>query len=507
MPMSGKRFLHAGFSFAFLWVNLLLAQAPTEEYSDPALPHVESVLAKGNYLVFHQDTVLASENGPLSTDILFIDCNGVLDRPLEGSLIILNGELSLRSKAEVTGDVILLRGTLFQSRDAKVKGEVMRTSSAECINRVRDQLQDSGFKKSLPIHLKFRTNRMGGFRLEGYDRVDGFSISWGFTVEQPDMGDFPVFQGKFITATTYQAVGFNALLKVPLDLKARYSLGIGARSITDTNDRWRLGDLENAFKAFVSGNDHRYYFRREGYSIELRREMWNRSYLSLAYQDERYYSLKNQSPFTLFGPENFHSNLPVESGRVRSLVFDGMLDTRKDPFFALSGFWGRLQGELAGGTLGGRHSFARIDLELKRWDTFYDIHHTFFWFKWAYADRPLPFQRGYTLGNTLRGYDNFAFSGDRMLMAQALYGLNLPSVSVVEYLFFRWRAEVIYETGIAFYQQEPDSGYSNLKKDVGVGFSGDTIIGRIGVHLFQNLDVSFRSGRNVAVTLNMNIFD
>ena len=507
MPMSGKRFLHAGFSFAFLWVNLLLAQAPTEEYSDPALPHVESVLAKGNYLVFHQDTVLASENGPLSTDILFIDCNGILDRPLEGSLIILNGELSLRSKAEVTGDVILLRGTLFQSRDAKVKGEVIRTSSAECINRVRGKLQDPGFKKSLPIHLKFRTNRMGGFRLEGYDRVDGFSISWGFTVEQPDLGDFPVFQGKVISATTHQAVGFNALLKLPLDSKARYSLGIGARSNTDTNDRWRLGDLENTFKAFVSGNDHRYYFRREGYSIELRREMWNRSYLSLAYQDERYYSLKNQSPFTLFGSENFHSNLPVESGRVRSLVFDGMLDTRNDPFFALSGFWGRLQGELAGGTLGGRHSFARIDLELKRWDTFYDIHHTFFWFKWAYADRPLPFQRGYTLGNTLRAYDNFAFSGDRMLMAQALYGLSLPSVSVIEYLFFRWRAEAIYETGIAFYQQEPDSGYSNLKKDVGVGFSGDTIIGRIGVHLFQNLDASFRSGRKVAVTLNMNIFD
>jgi len=504
--MLARKFLYAGFSFIFLWMNFLLARTATEECPDPALPHVERVLAKGDYLVFRRDTVLVPGNGPLSSDILFIDCNEVLDRPLEGSVVILNGELSLRAGTEVSGNVVLLRGALFQSRDAKVKGEIIQSSSAECINRLRDRLKDSRFKKGLPFQVKFRTNRMGGFRLEGYNRVDGFSISWGFKVEQPDLGDFPVFQGKVISATTRQAVGFNALFRLPLDSDARYSLGIGARSDTDTNDRWRLGDLENAFKAFVAGNDHRYYFRREGYSVELRRELWNRSHLSLKYQDEDYYSLKNQSPFTLFGSENFHSNMPVESGRVKSLVFNGLLDTRNDTFFTLSGFWACIQGELAGGALGGGHSFARIDMELKRWDTFRGIHHTFLWFKWAYADRPLPFQRSYTLGNTMRAYDNFAFSGDRMLMAQASYGINLPQVPVVEHLFFRWRAEAIYETGIAFYQRDRNSGYGDLKNGIGLGFSGNTIIGRIGIHLFQNLDVSCRSGRKIAVTLNMNVF-
>jgi len=145
-------------------------------------------------------------------------------------------------------------------------------------------------------------------------------------------------------------------------------------------------------------------------------------------------------------------------------------------------------------------------VELKRWDTFFSIHHTFFWFKWAYADRSLPFQRSYTLGNTLRAYDSFAFTGDRMFMAQASYGLSLQPVPVVEYLFFRWRAEAIYETGIAFVKDDPNSGYGDLKKGIGIGFSGDTIIGRIGIHMFQNLDVSFRSGRKVTVTLNMNVF-
>ena len=506
MPMPAKRFLCAGFSFCFLWMNLLLARSVEEKLADPVMQQVESVLARGNYLVFRRDTVLTSANGPLSSDILFVDCNGAVDRALEGSVVILNGELSLRAGAAVTGNIVLLRSSLFQSRNAKVKGEIIRTSSSECCNRLRDKLKDPGFKKSLPVHLKFKTNRMGGFRLEGYDRVDGYSVSWGFRVEQPDLGDFPVFQGRVISATTRQAVGFDALLRLPLDSKARYSVGMGARSKTDTNDRWRLGDVENAFKAFIAGNDHRYYFRREGYSVELRRELFTRSHISLAYQDEAYYSLKNQSPFTLFGSENFQSNMPVEAGRIRSLLFHGLLDTRNDHFFTLSGFWACLQGELAGGALGGRHSFARIDAELKRWDTFSGIHHTFFWFKWTHADRSLPFQRGYTLGNTLRAYDNFAFSGDRMIMAQASYGLSLPSLPVVEYVFFRWRAEAIYETGIAFYQAEPNSGYSDLKNGFGMGFSGDTIIGRIGVHFFQNLDESFRSGRKIAVSLNMNVF-
>jgi len=488
------------------WATGLLARNAPAGGTDPALDRLKEVLAHKSYSVFFVDTVIGSADAGLQRDVIFVGCNGAVDCAVEGSVVMVDGELGLRSQAAVGQDVIVVRGSLFQSRSASVAGTIYRAAGPEGAEIVKRSVEKAGSTREIPFQLEFRTNRMGGFGVDGYDRVDGFSASWGFSLVQPQLDDIQIFSGRVISATTRQAVGFDTQLRLPLDRSASWQAQFGARSRTDTNDRWRLDDLENAFKAFVAGNDHRYYFRREGYSAGLVRLLGNHSQIGLFYQNERYYSLTNQSPFTLFGEENFHSNLPVQPGSIHSLILDATLDTRNDPYFTLNGFRFEFEGEIAGGRLGGDHPFARYDISLKRWDTFGGIHHAFFWFKLAGADEALPFQRCYTLGNTLRGYDNFAFSGDRMLMAQGTYGISLPALPVVEYVFFRWMAEAVYETGIAFYHNDSQTGYGSLRQDAGVGFTGDTIIGRIGFHLFQNLDASFRSGRRLAVTLDMNVF-
>ena len=490
-----------------IWAALLKAQTPVAvPAEEPALTRLREVLAQQAHSVFYADTVLESAGESLKRNVVFIGCNGAVACPVAGSVVAVGGELSLRAGAEIGGDVIVVRGSLFQSRNVGVAGQVFKTSSPEGAAIVKRSVDQAGPSRGLPFQLNFRTNRMGGFGLEGYDRVDGFSVSWGFNLVQSGRSDLPVFSAKVISATTRQAIGFDARLQLPLEGQALWLATIGARSKTDTNDRWRLDDLENAFKAFVSGNDQRYYYRREGFSAGLARRFGNHSSAGLSYQNEHYYSLANQSPFTLFGEENFHDNLPVEAGPIHSLILETVLDTRNDPYFTLAGTRFGFEAEISGGVLGGAHSFARYDMSLQRWDTFAGIHHTFFWFKLAGADRPLPFQRGYTLGNALRGFDSFAFSGDRMVMAQGTYGINLPALPLVEYVFFRWMAEAVYETGTAFYDGDRRTDYGDLKQDAGVGFTGDTIIGRIGIHLFQNLDASMHSGRRLAVTLDMNVF-
>ena len=507
MPWVIKRLLAISIVFQTFLPFYSSAQETLQTGADSVFERLESICGSKHYLVFYKDTVLSSGQVEPDKDIFFIGCRGAIDLNLGASIIIVNGELELRSRAEVSGDVILVRSEMFKSQRAVVSGQILRTSSDQILKLVNERLKESKIKRKLPFRVDLKTNRMGGFALGGYDRVDGFSVSWGMDLTLPDLENFVFFQGKAITATTRQSVGYDAVLMLPLDPKGRNTVGVGARSKTDTNDRWRLDDLDNAFKAFIVGYDNRYYFRREGYSVYFRHRLGDRSQLTLGYLNERYYSLKNLSPFTLFGSENFRPNLPVSSAPLRSVYFDGIIDTRNDPFFTLSGFQIGFQGELAGGALGGKSSFARIDLSVKRWDTYRGIHHTFLWVKWAWADERLPFQRCYTLGNTMRGYDNFAFSGDRMLLAQAAYGLSLPNIPVVEYLFFRWRMEFIYETGTAFFKGDPLRGYGDLKKDAGFGFSGNTLIGRIGIHLFQNLNEPSRPGPRVAVTLNINVSD
>lgn len=487
----------------FFFQGEALGQADIEQWQESDFQRLRKVIERGEFLVFRSDTVLRTDEAPLRKDIVFVGCNGSVDGEIEGSVIALESELGLRSRAVIKGDVFLLRSRMFQSRQSTVEGQVSGTSSAEAYRIVIDNLE-GGRGGRVPLHVKMTTNRMGGFNLEGYDRVDGFSVSWGFRLVDPDYSRLPLFEGKVITATTRQAIGFDSRIELPIGRRTHNLVGISARSRTDTNDRWRLSDLENALKAFTFGLDYRYYFRREGYEIYYRRDIARNSHVRLALGDEHYYSLNNLSPFTLFG-DNFVANLPVASGTIRSLIIETVIDTRNDRYFTLSGFWISATGELAGGKLKGRHAFARYDLELKRWNTFHGSHHTVLWAKLTGSDVSLPFQRGYTLGNTLRSYGNFAWSGDRMLMAQLAYSYDMPGIPVLDYLFFNLSPEVIYETGIAFDKADPAMSYSDLRRDIGLGIAGRTLFGRVGVHLFMNLDGAGIEPQ-VRVTMDMNVF-
>ena len=213
-----------GFFFSLSFARNISSEAG----SDPALRSVDSVLARGRYLVFHNDTLLSSAMGQQNTDMIFINSNIALDCPVKGSVIVLNGELNLRARAEVAGDVVLVRSQMFKSRKATVRGKIWRTSSTKVLKLVEDNLGNGRVKRSFPLGVELKTNRMGGFALEGYDRVDGFSMSWGFNLVLTDLGDFPLFKGKVITATTRQAIGFDAVLAVPLDRRGRCRIGVGA---------------------------------------------------------------------------------------------------------------------------------------------------------------------------------------------------------------------------------------------------------------------------------------
>ena len=491
---------------AVLLASVLFCTVAAAAQQD-ALTALQAALQADSLFVFNTDTVLRGQSCEVNETVVFINCNGAVDRPVNGSVIILNGELGLRRGARVGGDVFLVRSTVFSSRGAEITGKTVSVASADAVRAVNAASDNRKSGGGFPIHLKMVTNRMGGFRVEGYDRVDGFSVSWGFKLIQPDWDDFSFLSTKIITATTRQQLGFETRLAVPLDSKQRWQVWFGARNLTDTNDRWRLGNLENAIKAFIAGYDHRYYFRREGFSSGVMRRFGRRHSVSLSYLNERFYSLSNESPFTLVGQENFKPNLPVDCGPMHSVLLKGVIDSRNDTYFTLSGTRFKFEGEMAGGAMGGEHSFARYDLSLERWDTFHFKHHTYFWFKFAGADKSLPFQRAYTMGNTLRGHDNFAYSGDRMALLQAAYGYTLPALPVIEYLFLNWQADLIYEAGTAFFHSDPYGDYNDIKRDAGIGFTGSTILGRLRFHLFQDLDKSFRSGRRLTLSLEMTVND
>ena len=451
----------------------------------PAENMIRETLDSGAFLVFRSDTVLTEPLGDEIVHVIFINCNGAISTKLPGNVIIIDGELGVRSGAEVTGDVALIKSELFRSRRAKINGTVYRNVDEHCRQTIMDRVK-SVSKEKFKFPAQFQVSRWGGLSLDDYNRVDGFSISWGVSMVPLEGPALPYLELKVPIATTRDAVGFDLTGRLFLDDKGKRYFGFRTLAITDTHDRWRLDDLSNTFKAFIAGRDHRYYFRREGYSLFYHSGFHRYSSLELVYQAERYFSLDNQSPFTLFATENFHPNKPVESGLVRSLILRLNYDDRNDIRQTLFGWNVSLETELAGGLLEGDHSFARADFQLERWHTLAKRHHLYLLFKGTLADGPLPFQRGYTLGNALRGYDPFEFSGDRMLLYHLSYGYSMPALPVLEYLYLSWRVETIFERGTAFFDKDPNAGYGDLKSDVGVGINGETLIGDLGFYYFRN---------------------
>ena len=446
---------------------------------------VSEILDTGSYLVFRSDTVLTEFPADSVENVIFINCNGAISTEVPGSVIIIGGELGVRSGAYVAGNIVLIESELFRSRRAKIDGEIYRNAGDRCRQLVIDRVKSVN-KEKFRFPAQFQVSRWGGLSLEDYNRVDGFSVAWGVSMVPIEGPALPYLELKVPIATTRDAVGFDLTGRLFLDEKGKRYFGFRTLAITDTHDRWRLDDLTNTFRAFLAGRDHRYYFRREGYSLFYHSGFHRFSSFEVVYQAERYFSLDNQSPFTLFATENFHPNMPVESGLVRSIILRLNYDNRNDVRQTLFGWNVALETEISGGLLKGEHSFARADLQLERWYTFARLHHLYFFFKGTLADGPVPFQRGYTLGNALRGYDPFEFSGDRMLLYHISYGYSMPSLPVLEYLYLNWRVETVFERGTAFFDEDPEGGYGNLKTDAGVGINGQTLIGDLGFYYFRN---------------------
>lgn len=104
-----------------------------------------------------------------------------------------------------------------------------------------------------------------GFRMPGYDRVDGLSLPWGPRLE---LGEW--LRADALATYRSHLGDFDPTLDVRFTAKQGHELSLFASRGTFTNDDWIRGTVANTLASFGVGSDARNYFRADRAEARLK---------------------------------------------------------------------------------------------------------------------------------------------------------------------------------------------------------------------------------------------
>ena len=340
--------------------------------------------------------------------------------------------------------------------------------------------------------------------LEGFDighlnRVDGLTPSFGFSLLSVRPNALPTLDlAAGLRTNRPEEPWFRAEAAQILAGLDRLRISAALYRDTHTPDAWKIGDRENDVWLFLARTDLRNYYDARGARLTLASSDLRPWGLSLSLLAERNTSLEQDGFFTfttlLGDDEDFRPNPPVAEARVTSATLEARLLTAstQSPSLRVPG-WSLSAGlESAGSAAGGDVAFRRGVLHLRRYTQVGERH----WLSGrVYVSGPvlgtdsLPPQRFTYLGGpgSLPGFDTLVLGGDRGVLASAEYTFQLPNTRWSTPVFLLWQLEVFSNAGNSVTRARRSRLYSDLHWDAGLGVSGVTVLGYLGLFVAQRL--------------------
>jgi hypothetical protein len=273
--------------------------------------------------------------------------NGSVDLAgrIQGSLLVINGDLTIDSTAEVTGDVTVVGGTVTRAPAARVAGEVRQYHEPLSYRSSGDEIALAPNPKRRIPFLGARktwsgtesysslTLATGGTfnRVEGLPIVFGPEFAWrvreGFGVRLDALG---------ILRTVGNLPGEPGDLGYMVNSEVRSGSprgvggGVRAYSVVNPIESWGLSNAEIGWAAFLVQRDFRdYYFARGlGGRAFVQPTVPLRLSIDFAYDWET--SVEARDPWALFQMDPWRTNPPIDPGHYTTLTSVVTFDTRND---------------------------------------------------------------------------------------------------------------------------------------------------------------------------------
>jgi len=293
---------------------------------------------------------VAVRNGPV-----------ILAGRIEGSLLVINGDLIMRPGADVTGMVTVLGGELTGADSATVEGSA-RAYFEPLGYRVRgDTLQyapnlrrrygqlAAEYVFNTPETRSALTIATGGT----YDRVEGLPLVFGPVFDwQADPVDHFRLDAVGVFRSAGDLSGGRSDLGYRLHAEFRrgeyrpVSLAFRAFNVVTPVEDWTLTGSEVGWASFLFHRDYRDYYTDQGLALRLSVQPERQLSGYLEYRREAERSTDSRDPWTLFrNDETWRPNPPIDGGHYHTWGLGLTLDTRNDPEEPTTGWWARARVE------------------------------------------------------------------------------------------------------------------------------------------------------------------
>ncbi len=275
---------------------------------------------------------------------------------VQGSLVVINGDLLFDTGAEVTGDVIVVGGTVDDSAKARIGGEV-RQYREPLLYRLRHEGDEIVYAPNLRPRLfnpgahvswgdadsrSSLTIATGGTfnRVEGLPIVFGPLFDWklqqNFRMRVDALG---VFRSAGDLSDKRSDLGYMLHGELRSGEVRPVGLGLRAFDVVSPVEDWGLHNAEIGWAAFMFGRDYRDYFLNKGWAARAFTQPEKQIALSLELRHEWQTSVVNQDPWTVFrNSAIWRPNPPIDEGHFTTIAAGLVLDGRNDPEEPTSGW-------------------------------------------------------------------------------------------------------------------------------------------------------------------------
>jgi outer membrane protein insertion porin family len=237
-----------------------------------------------------------------------------------------------------------------------------------------------------------------------------------------------------------------------------------------------------SFDVYNMNNEYNYYEdgalistydrKRKGWNITLGRPQgeYVQNYITLKQRDDQYVKPVSGVDYSDTSIASNREYLKDNFGVTRSVILSRVFDSRDNVFNATEGSRSSLSAEFAGKGLGGDFNFNKFNAENRKYFKVGRAQTIALRTDLGYATGNMPDSGRFSVGgiDTLRGYDDDQFKGDKMFTASAEY--RFPLAKKVQGVVFT-------DVGNAW----DGEGYKldDLKSSVGIGIRLTTPLGPI----------------------------
>ncbi|MCP4727957.1 MAG: BamA/TamA family outer membrane protein [bacterium] len=417
-------FIIAGSSFAQTKNLREIRRAAEDKYLSDSSKKTER--RSGDYVQRTGDTIDA--------DLVVTDGNVEINGMIRGTIIVIDGDLEVGRRGEIRGDAIVISGNIIRRTGAVIVGDEIQTSWRSLVRRgprveIRSRYRDRSTRRDwdfgdfdfydetgIDEDFMFRYNRVEGLFLGARLRNDRWYDSDFLLNVYGEVGyGFKSDDWRYLAGIERNFFYDNG-----------FTFGFKVYDLTDTDDEWRIFEDENTLGAILLKEDHRDYYRRQGYALYFEQRIEDMVKINLEYRTDMHENMRNETNWALFGGDKkFRLNPLITEGDMNSIYAKITLDTRNYYRSRKQGWIVNLSGEMANPDFGDDmdFDFERYIFEVRRYQPLSRFENLNLRLMAGTSRNALPLQRGFYLGgiSTLRAFDFKEFHGNSMLLGNVEY--------------------------------------------------------------------------------------